>query len=224
MRIDLFSSNATALTIKSEFYAPLDLISNWKNAGLEAVEQNAPMKMLAAMGGYTLKGKQHHIALTLLGEDEEDGSYDELLWSMELEYEILKEEDGTVAPMPREITRQTRKIREFLDSQVFKNITPPSTLHSVAYYDYDLDTIEPIIALPIRHDGGEELPFTEIVGVRAIKRFGPFVEYTVTIDMKSDTHFALAVIFQSDRSITSKTPAYILKRSNALEEMFTIKA
>lgn len=221
MRIDLFSSNATALTIKSDFYAPHRLISNWKNAGLEFVEQDAPLKMLAAMGGYTLKGKRHHITLTLLGEEDEDGSDDELFWSMELEYGSVPEEDVPVAPMPREITRQTRKIGKFLDSQVFKNITHPSTLHSVAYYDYDLNTVEPIIALPIGHDGGEELPFTEIVGVRAIKRFGPFIEYTVTIDMKSDSDLTLAVIFPSVRPITSNIPANILKRSNTLVDLFT---
>ena len=223
MRINLFSVNATALTLHGEIQTTDDIVSVWREVGLGYDEnlgnENLHVDMLHAIAGYRSRGQVHQILFSLTSHRHGDAENEP--WYMHLQYLCPASEEREIRNPPREVTRNTRKLEEFLDSIVFKNVA--SDLHFDISYRFEPDSVETIIAVPLIKFNDDSLPFTDIRGVRLTKETRTEVEYTVALNSTRRGVINLSVSFHTDETLNTRLPANLLTRANNIVSKFITK-
>ena len=223
MRINLFSVNATALTLHGEIETANDVLSAWRKVGLESDDdldnENKHVKMLHAIAGYTSRGQVHQVLFSLTSHRRDDT--EKAPWYMHLQYLCPASEGRDIRNPPREVTRNTRKLEEFLASSVFKNVT--SDLHFDISYRFEPDSVETIIAVPLIKFNDDSLPFTDIRGVRLTKETRSEVEYTVALNSTRSGMISLDVSFHTDDALDTRLPQNLLVRANNILSKFITK-
>lgn len=88
MRINLFSANAAALTLHGEMQLEGDMLSAWREVGLDYDErllsENRHLDILSTVAGYRA-GRNAHQILFRLSRHRHDGS-DDAPWYLHLNY------------------------------------------------------------------------------------------------------------------------------------------
>lgn len=225
MRINLFSTNAAALTIHGEVPVDGDMLAAWKEVGLDYNEslwsESRHVETLSAVAGYSAGKNIHQILLSMSRHRHDDS--DAAPWYLHIGYICPTVEGRTINSPPQEARENTNKIKALLDE------SPLSGVNADFYFDltysFPQDSVETIIALPLIKFNDASLPFTDIRGLRLTKETETDnePEYEVTLNANSDNTLNLNVSFRANEPLNAQLPKILMTRANAIMSKFIIK-
>ena len=223
MRINLYSVNATALTLHGDIRTSNDLTSAWREAGLPYDEdlqgRHRHVEVLSAVAGYRLQEKAHQIQFTL-SRHVHDGS-DDLPWYMQFDYLCPASEGKDLRPPPREAIRNMRKIQALLGESVFSEIK--SDFHFDLNYRFAPDSVETVVSIPLIKINDASFPFTHVRGLRLTKETESGVEYAIALSVVRSGVTSLNVSFHTTDALSARLPSVLMSKANGIKSKFITK-
>ena len=222
MRINLFSANAAALTLHGEMQLEGDMLSAWREVGLDYDERllsESRHNILSTIAGYISGGNAHQILFTLSRHS--PGDSDDAPWYLHLDYACPAVEGRELRRPPRQARENTRKIEALLGKSALSGAT--SDFHFDLSYTFEQDSIETIIAIPLIQFNDSSLPFTNIRGLRLTKESETGSEYEVMLNVRRNGVIHLDVSFHSTETLNTRLPNRLLSQANGIMTKFIKK-
>lgn len=225
MRINLFSANAAALTLHGEIQLEGDMLSAWREVGLDyddgSQRENRHLDILSTIAGYRSGGNAHQI-LFRLSRHRHDGS-DDSPWYLHLNYICPAAEGRHLQNPPREAIGNTRKLETLLDESALSGAV--SDFHFDLNCTFEQGSIETIIAIPLIQFNDSSLPFTNIRGLRLTKEkeAGTGSEYEVVLNARRNGMINSNVSFHSTEALNTRLLNKLLTQANDIMAKFIKK-
>lgn len=223
MRINLFSANATVLTLHGEMRTQEDIVSVWRGIGLPYDEslggKDRHIEILSCIAGYHIRGQVHQILFALSRHEHDDS--DNHPWYLQLDYTCPASEGRTLRNPPREARENTRKLIALFSESALSGVE--ADFHFDSRYRFAAASVETIISVPFIKFNDASLPFTSITEVRLSKETENDTDYDVTLSAVRSGTIDIRVSFHMNEPLNTQLPGNLLKRANNIMSKFITK-
>ena len=215
MRIDLFSSKAASLTLLGKLQTSNDLISAWRDSGF-TYKEGRHVRALYSVSGYRRSGNAHRVLLDISSHRHTDETPDS--WDFSLRYSCPAIAGSPLSNPPRNVTARTKRLESFFSSNIITSVS--TEIHCHATYVFQPNTVDPIVVIPLITFNDSSLPFTDIGGIRLVKKSGDQTEYEVFLDKGENDEIHVGISFDAFFALNTREPRRMLLKASQILSSF----